>query len=99
LPACSTTASCGAAGYKGYRSIVKVRDLTLYHPEAMIARDTFETYPIAAGCRDNKFLACALEINAEDIVSGEYHLLELRYVHRTHVVGAYIFIIKVTHSS
>ncbi len=44
---------------------------------------------------DNKFLACALEVKADYIVSGDNHLLELKHFHGIQIVNAKAFVEKV----
>lgn len=72
------------------------RFFRLVFRKAVITRDTFQTDRIADDPTDNKFLACALEIKADYIVSGDNHLLSLKHFHRTQIVDAQTFIKKVT---
>ena len=72
------------------------RFFRLVFRKAVIARDTFQTDRIVDDPTDNKFLACALEIKADYIISGDNHLLSLKHFHRTQIVDAHIFIKKVT---
>lgn len=72
------------------------RFFRLVFRKAVIARDTFQTDRIVDDPTDNKFLACALEIKADYIVSGDNHLLSLKHFHRIQIVDAYTFIKKVT---
>lgn len=71
------------------------RFFRLVFRKAVVARDTFQTDRIADDPTDNKFLACALEIKADFIVSGDNHLLSLKHFHRTQIVDAITFIKKV----
>lgn len=71
------------------------RFFRLVFRKAVVARDTFQTDKIVDDPTDNKFLACALEIKADYIVSGDNHLLELKHFHRTQIVDATSFIKKV----
>ena len=43
----------------------------------MVLADLCQTGKITADPTDNKFLACALEVKADYIVSGDNHLLEV----------------------
>lgn len=71
------------------------RFFRLVFRKAVIARDDFQTDRIIDDPTDNKFLACALEIEADYIVSGDNHLLSLKHFHRTQIVDAKAFIKKV----
>ncbi len=62
----------------------------------VITADLYQTDKIKTDPSDNKFLACALEVKADYIVSGDNHLLELKYFHGIQVVDAKTFIQKVT---
>lgn len=68
------------------------RFFRLVFRKAVVARDDFETDRIIDDPTDNKFLACALEIKADYIVSGDNHLLSLKHFHRTQIVDAKAFI-------
>ena len=71
------------------------RFFRLVFRKAMVAKGTFQTDRIIDDPTDNKFLACALEIKADFIVSGDNHLLSLKHFHRTQIVDAKAFIKKV----
>ena len=71
------------------------RFFRLVFRKAIIARDDFQTDRIVDDPTDNKFLACASEIKADYIVSGDNHLLSLKHFHRTQIVDAKAFITKV----
>lgn len=62
----------------------------------IITRDLYKTDRIKADPTDNKFLACALEGEADYIVSGDNHLLELKHYQGVQIVDARTFIKKVT---
>jgi putative PIN family toxin of toxin-antitoxin system len=62
----------------------------------VIAADLYQTDKIKTDPSDNKFLACALEVKADYIVSGDNHLLELKYFHGIQIVDAKALIQKVT---
>lgn len=71
------------------------RFFRLVFRKAIVARDNYQTDRIIDDPTDNKFLACALEIKADYIVSGDNHLLSLKHFHRTQIVDAKTFIKKV----
>lgn len=71
------------------------RFFRLVFRKAIVARDNFQTDRIVDDPTDNKFLACALEIKADYIVSGDNHLLSIKHFHRTQIVDAKAFITKV----
>jgi len=62
----------------------------------VITADLYQTDKIKTDPSDNKFLACALEVKADYIVSGDNHLLELKYFHGIQIVDTKAFIQKVT---
>ena len=62
---------------------------------SVVTADLYETDRIETDPSDNKFLACALEGKADYIVSGDKHLLELKYFHGVQVVDAKTFVRKV----
>ena len=71
------------------------RFFRLVFRKARVARGDFQTDRIIDDPTDNKFLACALEINADFIVSGDNHLLSLKHFHRTQILDAKVFISKI----
>jgi len=71
------------------------RFFRLVFRKAVVAKDDFQTDRIINDPTDNKFLACALEIKADYIVSGDNHLLSLKHFHGTQIVDAKAFIKKV----
>ena len=74
------------------------RFFRLVFRKAIVARDDFQTDRIVDDPTDNKFLACALEIKADYIVSGDNHLLSIKHFHRIQIVDAKAFITKVKES-
>jgi hypothetical protein len=62
----------------------------------VVTADLYQTDKIKTDPSDNKFLACALEVKADYIVSGDNHLLELKHFHGIQIVDAKTFIEKVT---
>lgn len=72
------------------------RFFRLVFRKALVAEDRFETDRIVDDPTDNKFLACALELEADYIVSGDNHLLSLKHFHGIQIVDAASFIRKIT---
>ena len=58
----------------------------------MVTADLYQTDKITADPTDNKFLACALEVKADYIVSGDNHLLQLKHFHGIQIVDAKAFV-------
>ncbi len=71
------------------------RFFRLVFRKAVVAKDDFQTDRIVDDPTDNKFLACALEVKADYIVSGDNHLLSIKHFHRTQIVDAKAFIKKI----
>jgi len=61
----------------------------------IVTKDLYQIDRITADPDDNKFLACALEAQADFVVSGDNHLLSLKHFHRIQIVDAYTFTKKV----
>jgi len=61
----------------------------------VVTADLYQTDKIKADPTDNKFLACALEVKADYIASGDNHLLELKHFHGIQIVDAKIFVKKI----
>jgi len=61
----------------------------------VVTADLYQTDKIKTDPSDNKFLACALEVKADYIVSGDNHLLELKHFHGIQIIDAKTFIEKV----
>ena len=62
----------------------------------IVTQDLFQTDKIKKDLSDNKFLACALEAQADYIVSGDNHLLEIKHFHGIQIVDAKTFVKKIT---
>lgn len=62
----------------------------------VVTADLYQTDKIKTDPTENKFLACALEVKADYIVSGDNHLLELKHFHGIQIVDAKAFVEKVT---
>lgn len=58
----------------------------------IVTRDLYETDRLTTDHTDNKFLACALEADANFIVSGDNHLLELKHFHGVQIVDVKTFV-------
>jgi putative PIN family toxin of toxin-antitoxin system len=74
------------------------RFFRLIFRKAIIAKDLYKTDRISADRTDNKFLACALEKEADYIVSRDPHLRNLKHFHGIQIVDAATFIDKVEKS-
>jgi putative PIN family toxin of toxin-antitoxin system len=61
----------------------------------VVTADLYQTDKIKTDPSDNKFLACALEVKADYIVSGDNHLLGLKHFHGIQIVDAKAFVEKV----
>jgi len=70
------------------------RFFRLIFRKAIIAKDLYKTDRISADRTDNKFLACALEKEADYIVSRDPHLRNLKHYHGIQIVDAATFIEK-----
>jgi putative PIN family toxin of toxin-antitoxin system len=71
------------------------RFFRLVFRKAVIAKDIYKTDRITDDPTDNKFLACALEKNADYIVSRDPHLRNIKHFHGVQIVDAKTFIEKV----
>ncbi len=71
------------------------RFFRLIFRKAIITKDKYKTDRITADPTDNKFLACALEGEADYVVSRDPHLRNLKYYHGVQIVDASMFISKV----
>ncbi len=71
------------------------RFFQLIFRKAIIAKDIYKTDRITADPTDNKFLACALEKNADYIVSRNPHLRNIKHYHGIQIVDVKTFIEKV----
>ena len=61
----------------------------------IVTRDTYKTDRIKDDPTDNKFLACALEADADYVVSGDNYLLSLKHFHGIQIVDARTFVEKI----
>jgi uncharacterized protein len=60
----------------------------------IVTKDHYKTDKITTDFSDNKFLACALEAEADYIVSGDNHLLEIKHFQKIQIVDANAFVKK-----
>ncbi len=60
-----------------------------------ISKDIYSTGRITEDQTDNKFLACALEKNADYIVSRDPHLRNIKHYHAIQIIDAKTFVDKV----
>ncbi len=63
--------------------------------KALIVRGRYSTKKIADDPTDDMFLACALEANADYIVSRDPHLRNLKHFHGVKIIDVKSFIEKV----
>ena len=71
------------------------RFFRLIFRKAIISKDIIQTDKIVDDPKDNKFLACALEKQADYIVSRDPHLRNIKHFHGIQIVDATTFIQKV----
>lgn len=71
------------------------RFFRLMFRKAIIAKDIYKTDRITDDPTDNKFLACALEKNADYIVSRDPHLRNIKHFHGIQIIDVKTFIEKV----
>ena len=71
------------------------RFFRLIFRKAIISKDIYKTDRITDDPTDNKFLACALEKEADYIVSRDPHLRNIKHYHRIQIVDAGSFIDKI----
>lgn len=85
-------------GYPRIKKQFSLNDETVRHffrlifRKAAISRGLYQTARVADDPDDDKFLACALETQADYIVSGDNHLLSLKHYHGIQIVDAKAFI-------
>ena len=68
------------------------RFFRLVFRKAIITQDLYTTDRITTDPTDNKFLACALEGQADYIVSRDPHLLNLKHFHTIQIVDVPAFV-------
>jgi uncharacterized protein len=68
------------------------RFLRLVFRKAILTQDLYTTARLTADPTDNKFLACALEGQADYIVSRDPHLLNLKHFHAMQIVEPPAFV-------
>jgi len=62
---------------------------------SIITEDTYEVYGITEDPKDDMFIACALEGDADCIVSRDPHLRNIKHFQRIQIIDASSFINKV----
>ena len=72
------------------------RFFRLIFRKAVITKDLYITERLTDDPSDNIFLACALEAKAHYIVSGDKHLLAVKYFHGIQIIDAKTFVKKIT---
>jgi putative PIN family toxin of toxin-antitoxin system len=65
--------------------------------KAIITQDLYVTDRLTTDPTDNKFLACALEGQADYVVSRDPHLLNLKHFHTIQIVEVPAFVRAVRH--
>jgi putative PIN family toxin of toxin-antitoxin system len=71
------------------------RFFRLIFRKAIITKDLYSTDRIADDPSDNIFLACALESNADYVVSGDKHLREVKHFHGVKIIDVKTFVERV----
>lgn len=61
--------------------------LNLLMQASLMTQDQYNVEWLETDPSDNKFLACALEANADYIVSLDNHLLEIKHLHHIQIVN------------
>lgn len=59
---------------------------------AVLTEDAYEVSRVKKDVDDNKFIACAMEGDAAYIVSGDVHLLDIKYYRGIQIVDARSFL-------
>ncbi len=72
------------------------RFFKLIFRKAIITKDRYKTDRITNDPTDNKFLACALEGNADYILSRDPHLRNLKHYQGIQIIDATSFINKIS---
>jgi len=62
---------------------------------AHVTQDKYKVDKIKDDPTDNKFLACALEGNADYVVSRDSHLRSIKHYHGIQIIGATTFLNKI----
>ncbi len=71
------------------------RFFNLIFRKAIITKDLYKAYKIVDDPTDNKFLACALEAEADYIISRDPHIRNLKYFHGIQIVDVKEFLQQV----
>jgi putative PIN family toxin of toxin-antitoxin system len=71
------------------------RFFRLIFRKAVITKDRYKTDRLTSDPTDNKFLACALEGQADYILSRDPHLRDLKHYHGIQIIDATTFVNKI----
>ena len=63
------------------------RLMTSLHKDAIVTSGSYEVRGVPSDPDDDKFLACALEAQADYIVTGDPDLLSLKYYHGVNIIN------------
>ena len=66
--------------------------------QAMVTKNTYHIDGITIDPKDDMFIACALEGNANYIVSRDPHLWNIKHLQRIQIIDANIFLNKINKS-
>ncbi|MBC8525571.1 MAG: putative toxin-antitoxin system toxin component, PIN family [Candidatus Cloacimonetes bacterium] len=86
--------------YPKIKKSYKLSDLDIQNVEISLGLDTMlvsgklKVDKIKEDPEDNKFLSCALEGNADYIVTGDKHLLKIKSFHNVQIITPKYFLIK-----
>lgn len=84
--------------YQRIRERLQFKDETvrrffrLIFRKAVITKDLYSIDRITKDPSDNMFLACALEVKANYIVSGDKHLREIKHFHGVKIIDVKAFV-------
>ena len=79
------------------REEILKRFFRLVFRKAIVTQDLYVTDRLTIDPTDNKFLACALEGQADYVVSRDPHLLNLKHFHTIQIVEVPAFVHTVRH--
>jgi putative PIN family toxin of toxin-antitoxin system len=70
-----------------------IDDIAIFLYEGtQLTNDTFKFSVIKKDPADNKFISCAIEVEADYIISGDEHLLNLKHYKGIQIVNAFSFL-------
>jgi len=70
------------------------RFFNLIFRKAIITKDLYKAYKIVDDPTDNKFLACALEAEADYIISRDPHIRNLKHFHGIKIIDVKGFLLQ-----